>query len=650
MQQESKPYKKVRRVHKKEGKSYSYSIQGKDIYAPLLYNIDFLQRTVGNMDVQRMFKTREILAKLYVNQPGDIYEQEADRIAELIVSMEDMEDMEDIEDIENQLKSAETKIQKKGSSGEESVTGQLEAKINAIKGRGESLGSKVRDYFQPRFGVDLGNVRIHTDSNADRLARAVRARAFTLGNDIVFAKGEYKPGTLEGKKLVAHELTHVIQQGNALSLKTQSLRTKKVPSIDSIMPESRVKDHLQKLNMNKNHNPGMYTREIEQFQKNNPVEKIQRAQQQILEYTPKPVISRTGDSKTIRRCGQRTPEVPKTPPDIPLTDEALGNKIVENVDIINDPARTATTGFWYSHWYRAKAQTYDELMDAGNEEEALQYKPYKDFWKEEYQSGYANPDYFQLNGFKDWTLKQRVSASEGIKDFINGFTIAECNTALQAAYLDAVRAAVGDDTFDDHFGSTKKDTPEPERLRIAPGGNSTYKTLCTSSNANSIGDKGTIGNRPNLKVGEWYYFKNHSKYLKKHPAGSFQGENAIYAGKESNVQLWSGFGISRVSELQMFNSMVNSYNAGRTPRDYYILLAKIPTADRTEEVNDALRDYNYPDCERLYNENIDKMPQEYKSGFPNTITRNDILNDPGCGFLLHAGIALDISKIEDLND
>ena len=80
---------------------------------------------------------------------------------------------------------------------------------------------KVRNYFQPRFGVDLKDVRVHTDSNADRLARAVHARAFTLGNDVVFAKNQYNPGTHEGKKLVAHELTHVLQQGGGVKRDVQ---------------------------------------------------------------------------------------------------------------------------------------------------------------------------------------------------------------------------------------------------------------------------------------------------------------------------------------------------------------------------------------------------------------------------------------------
>jgi len=77
---------------------------------------------------------------------------------------------------------------------------------------GQPLPATVQNYFEPRLGYGLGGVRIHTDTNAARSAQSINARAYTLGNNVVFNKGEYSPGTHEGKKLLAHELTHVIQQ------------------------------------------------------------------------------------------------------------------------------------------------------------------------------------------------------------------------------------------------------------------------------------------------------------------------------------------------------------------------------------------------------------------------------------------------------
>jgi len=72
--------------------------------------------------------------------------------------------------------------------------------------------SKERAYFEPRFGVDFSQVRLHSDAQAAESARALNAKAYTLGQDVVFGTGQYISGTSEGRRLMAHELTHVVQQ------------------------------------------------------------------------------------------------------------------------------------------------------------------------------------------------------------------------------------------------------------------------------------------------------------------------------------------------------------------------------------------------------------------------------------------------------
>jgi len=78
------------------------------------------------------------------------------------------------------------------------------------------LSAQLRSYFEPRFGYDFGRVRIHADGLAAEGARAVRARAYALGPDLVFGSGQYAPGTEQGKRLLAHELAHVVQQRDAV--------------------------------------------------------------------------------------------------------------------------------------------------------------------------------------------------------------------------------------------------------------------------------------------------------------------------------------------------------------------------------------------------------------------------------------------------
>jgi hypothetical protein len=97
---------------------------------------------------------------------------------------------------------------------EPEVDSGLESGISSLRQGGQALPGPVRSYFEPRFGYDFSAVRIHNDARANRLTGAVNARAFTLGQDVAFGKGQYSPGTKAGNTLLAHELTHVIQQSN----------------------------------------------------------------------------------------------------------------------------------------------------------------------------------------------------------------------------------------------------------------------------------------------------------------------------------------------------------------------------------------------------------------------------------------------------
>jgi hypothetical protein len=92
---------------------------------------------------------------------------------------------------------------------------QVESAIATSRGGGHSLDDGARDKIGGALGDPLSDVRIHTDDKADALASSVSARAFTTGNDVFFKKGEYSPGSSGGQELLAHELTHVVQQRGA---------------------------------------------------------------------------------------------------------------------------------------------------------------------------------------------------------------------------------------------------------------------------------------------------------------------------------------------------------------------------------------------------------------------------------------------------
>jgi hypothetical protein len=158
-----------------------------------------LQRTHGNRYAQRVVAQ----AKLEIGQIGDIFEQEADYMADTVMRMPKSIGLRQVGGL----------LQVKQSPGlGQEVDLDLEARINLLRGRGLPLPESVRAFFEPRFCNDFNQVRIHTDAQAAELARALNARAFTVGQDVVLGAGQYALGTTEGMRLLAHELTHVVQQ------------------------------------------------------------------------------------------------------------------------------------------------------------------------------------------------------------------------------------------------------------------------------------------------------------------------------------------------------------------------------------------------------------------------------------------------------
>src|SRR5262249_19476915 len=87
----------------------------------------------------------------------------------------------------------------------------------ALRSSGKPLDTATRAYMEPRFGHDFSQVRIHSNGLAAESARAVNAAAYTVGQDLVFGAGKYRPGTPVGQRLIAHELAHTVQQNGGAS-------------------------------------------------------------------------------------------------------------------------------------------------------------------------------------------------------------------------------------------------------------------------------------------------------------------------------------------------------------------------------------------------------------------------------------------------
>ena len=157
-----------------------------------------------------------VQTKLAVNRPGDAYEQEADQMAELVTGRTDTPVLQrkcarcHDDDDEEQLQRKEMP----GRAGTSDLRpGALDLVHEVLQSPGQALDTGTRSFMEARFGQDFGRVRIHTDSRATESARSVNALAYTVGSNIVFTHQQYQPASLNGQKLLAHELTHVVQQG-----------------------------------------------------------------------------------------------------------------------------------------------------------------------------------------------------------------------------------------------------------------------------------------------------------------------------------------------------------------------------------------------------------------------------------------------------
>jgi hypothetical protein len=135
-----------------------------------------------------LFRQR-IQPKLQIGEAGDVYEQEADRAAETIMRMSDRD-----RSVVSPSQPADRRL------------------ASEMVGAGQPLSESARGFFEPRFGHDFRHVRVHADARAAESARDIDALAYTVGQDIVFGAGQYAPESAGGRNLLAHELTHVVQQ------------------------------------------------------------------------------------------------------------------------------------------------------------------------------------------------------------------------------------------------------------------------------------------------------------------------------------------------------------------------------------------------------------------------------------------------------
>jgi len=162
---------------------------------------------------------KRLQAKPALNQPGNHFEQEADRMADFVVR-----DKTQGPALRNHSLDS---LQSEGSKAPNKSSAHITAPPivhEVLKNSGQPLDSSTRVSMEQRFGHDFGNVRVHLDDRAAASASSVNALAYTVGTDIVFSAGAFAPDDLSGRRLLAHELTHVVQQSETGTARGQPLQ------------------------------------------------------------------------------------------------------------------------------------------------------------------------------------------------------------------------------------------------------------------------------------------------------------------------------------------------------------------------------------------------------------------------------------------
>lgn len=174
-----------------------------------------------------------VQAKLTIGQVGDKYEQEADQVAHNVVQQINspvQKQQEEEQTVQRKSESTlsalktevetasdhmfDTAVQRQTELTEQQFTSpEFETALNKTIGQGQSLDDKTQTQMGTAIGADFSGVTIHQDAKADVLCDSIGARAFTTGSDVYFKQGEYQPDSSQGQELIAHELTHVVQQG-----------------------------------------------------------------------------------------------------------------------------------------------------------------------------------------------------------------------------------------------------------------------------------------------------------------------------------------------------------------------------------------------------------------------------------------------------
>ena len=361
-------------------------------------------------------------------------------------------------------------FKRRGSGG---ATPEDPLAVRAQLGPGEALPGNVAARMGGVLGDSFSDVRIHTDTRAARTSDELGARAFTVGSSVAFGAGEYRPGTIVGDALLAHELAHVVQQRHAGS---------EVAAAHAGVGDAALEHDADEA----------AAVAVAALHGGAPV---------------RPSLARLRSGLRLSRCGNVGSSVTKT-----MTKANTGG------------------GLWYWPNFRTACANGEVPFT----------------WDEaKYRYGWTQTDLLEKTDAFTWRLKGK-SASAALGAFFAGTTVADCASVGTASYYNAVLQKVGAEKFDAYF---------------APGGKNTM-VIDQYPDQTPLKQLMIESHLTTLKEGDWHFFANHPTYKYKHPAGLWQGENAMYMGDDE----WSGFGATEKRE-KMEQRLVKEFLADRDDDD-----------------------------------------------------------------------------------
>jgi hypothetical protein len=246
---------------------------------PLNYQLNLANPLASMYGHDNLAATLPVQPKLTVGAVGDKHEQEADQVAAQVVNAmhspaaaqsaqretvqrEEMEEeelqmkplvqREEMEEEELQMKPL---VQRVGAEGG-AVSDDFEQQLQSAKGSGQALDAGLQSQMGQAMGADFSGVKVHTDSQSDQLNQSIQAKAFTTGQDVFFSQGAYNPSSKDGQELIAHELTHVVQQNGgstdsanrsliqAARGRSGAITEEDAPDLDDIVDVAKLNIHV----------------------------------------------------------------------------------------------------------------------------------------------------------------------------------------------------------------------------------------------------------------------------------------------------------------------------------------------------------------------------------------------------------------------